>query len=306
MSQLVSTVEPALSTDQVEAFDRDGFIVLKGVLGRDEADRLRQTIIDLIPRDLNIPWPWGINGGRIKPYHEGYHEQTTRAGHEDDGMFDTPELIPLLVNETVYRAAAQLMGRPNLRVQDGTIGITLRNDESNFATGGRRESDVDASGKSTMSQPLHVDPSIPDSEDNFTFSASEMQVGAIYYLTDVEPKGGGLFAVPGSHRTVQQLCEASDQGRHLNNGWLDISGFPEPIEVTGQAGDVILTHYLIAHGASYNRRARTRVAYFTRYSCLDHPFFPPPVPAVNRFNPRQLNAMGGSLGRRLMGVDDWD
>lgn len=60
----------------------------------------------------------------------------------------------------------------------------------------------------------------------------------------------------------------------------------------GEAGDVILTHYLLPHGASHNRRARTRVAYFTRFSCPDHPFYPPPIPSVNRYNIRQLEAMG--------------
>lgn len=298
------TVAQQLSQQQVAEFFDQGFIVLKGVLSREEADGFRQKIIDMVPRDLNIPFPWGISAGRIKPYHEGYHEQETRYGHEDDGMFDTPELMPLLCNEIVYGAAAQLMGRPNIRVQDGTIGITLRNDDRVFRPGGRRESDIDVA-RASMSQPLHIDPSIPDTADNFTFSDSELQVGGIYYLTDVEPKGGGLFVVPGSHKLVREQCEASENGRQLHNGWIGIEGFPPPIEVLGEAGDVILTHYLIAHGASHNRRARTRVAYFIRYSCLDHPFYPPPAPSVDRFNTRQVAAMG-PIGRKLMGVDAWD
>jgi hypothetical protein len=293
-----------LSPKQVDQFLRSGFLVLKGVLSRAEADNFRQKIIDMVPRDLNIPLPWAISAGRIKPYHEGYHEQETRYGHEDDGIFDTPELLPLLCNETVYRAASQLMGRSNIRVQDGTIGITLRSDDVIFRAGGRRESDID-SARAAMSQPLHVDPSIPDDADNFTFSESEVQIGAVYYLTDVESKGGGLFAVPGSHVLVREECEASDHGRRLHNGWIGIEGFPPPVEVIGDAGDVILTHYLLAHGASHNRRVRTRIAYFTRYSCLDHPFFPPPTPTADRFNTRQLSAMG-AIGRKLMGVDPWE
>ena len=294
-----------LSADQVEEFFANGFIVLKGVLSREEADGYRGTIIDMIPRDLNIPFPWASVAGRIKPYHYGYGEQTTRFGHEDDGIWDNPELMPLLCHETIYDAAAQLMGRPNIRVQDGTIGITLRSDDAIFRTGGRRESDIDEA-KPTMSQPLHVDPSIPADQDNFTFSDAELQVGAVYYLTDVEPKGGGLFAVPGSHNKVREICQSTPGGRRLYGGWLDIdkNEFGEPIEVIGEAGDVILTHYLIAHGASYNRRARTRVAYFTRYSCLDHPFFPPPAPTPDRFNTRQKAAMG-QVGRKLLGVDPW-
>ena len=294
-----------LTQEQVDEFFTNGFIVLKGVLTKEEADGYRQKIIEMIPRDLNIPFPWGSAAGRIKPLHEGYGEQETRPGHEDDAIWDTPEFMPLLTNEKVYEVAAQLMGRPNIRVQDGSIGITIRNDVSTLVTGGRKESDIDAT-KSSMSQPLHVDPSIPDTEDNFTFSPEELQIGAVFYLTDVQPKGGGLYAVPGSHKKVQDICKSTPGGRHLNSGWLDIKeGFDEPVEVTGEAGDVIITHYLIAHGASHNRRARTRVAYFTRFSCLDHPFYPPPTPTEDRFNTRQVHAMT-KVGRKLLGVDSWE
>lgn len=292
-----------LSQEQVDEFFTNGFIVLKGVLTREEASYYRNKIVDMIPRDLDIPFPWGSASGRLKPLHEGYGEQETRPGHEDDAIWDTPEFMPLLTNEKVYAVVAQLMGRPNIRVQDGSIGITLRSDEIALKAGGRSESDIDLA-KLSMSQPLHVDPSIPDSEDNFSFSPEELQLGAVFYLTDVEPRGGGLYAVPGSHRMVQELCESTPNGRHLNSGWLDIKDFPEPSEVTGEAGDVIITHYLIAHGASHNRRARTRVAYFTRFSCLDHPFYPPPTPTADRFNRRQINAMT-PIGRRLLGVDPW-
>jgi ectoine hydroxylase-related dioxygenase (phytanoyl-CoA dioxygenase family) len=291
-----------LTDAQVDEFSENGFIVIKGVLSREEADGFRKKVIDLIPRDLDIPFPWASVSGRIKPYHEGYHEQATRPGHEDDGIYDTPEFLPLLCHETIYEAAAQLMGRSNIRVQDGTIGITIRNDVSAFKAGGRKESEI--VGGAIMSQPLHVDSSIPDYADNFTFSPSELQIGALIYLTDVEPLGGGLHAVPGGHNRVKRECQAGPTGRHLYDNWLNITGWPETVEVTGNAGDVILSHYLLPHGASHNRRARTRVAYFTRFSCLDHPFYPPPAPSVDRFNTRQLEAMG-KLGRMLLGVDPW-
>jgi hypothetical protein len=45
-----------------------------------------------------------------------------------------------------------------------------------------------------------------------------------------------------------------------------------PVEVTGSAGDFIMTHCLLPHCASNNRNERARVAYFVRYARLDHPF----------------------------------
>jgi ectoine hydroxylase-related dioxygenase (phytanoyl-CoA dioxygenase family) len=293
-----------LTQHQVDDFSENGFLVLKGVLSREEADGFRQKIIDMIPRDLNIPFPWGSSGGRIKPYHEGYREQETRPGHEDDAIWDTPEFLPLLCHQGVYETAAQLIGRPDLRVQDGSIGITLRNDDTSLKAGGRKEGQV-GDPSTAMSQPLHLDPSIPASQDNYTFSPREYQVGAIFYLTDVELHGGGLHVLPGGHRRVQEECAADPKGRHRHNDWLNITGWGDTLEVTGEAGDVIISHYLLPHGASHNRRARTRVAYFTRFSCPDHPFYPPPMPSVNRYNVRQLEAMG-KTGRMLLGVDPWN
>lgn len=292
-----------LTHDQISDFNELGYLRIPNVLSRPEAGHYKSLILDMIPRDLSIPFPWASASGRIKPYHDGYGEQATRYGHEDDAIWDTPEFIPLLCNEFAYQAAADLIGRPELRVQDGTIGITLRNDDTSFRVGGRWESDL-ALSSAELSQPLHVDPSISDDAENFTFSPSEMQVGAVIYLTDVEPLGGGIHVVPGGHKLVRQACEGSSTGRHLHSNWTNIKGFPETVEVTGQAGDLILSHYLLPHAASHNRRARTRFAYFIRYSCLDHPFFPPPQPAVNRFNMRQIKAMSPA-GRQMLGIDPW-
>jgi Phytanoyl-CoA dioxygenase (PhyH) len=292
-----------LTEEQVNGFNERGYLSIPNVLSRDEASHYKRLILDMIPRDLDIPFPWASASGRIKPYHDGYGEQATRYGHEDDAIWDTPEFIPLLCNEFAYEAAAELIGRPDLRVQDGTIGITLRNDDNSFSAGGRRETDV-ARSAAALSQPLHVDPSIADDAESFTFTPSEMQVGAVLYLTDVEPLGGGIHVVPGGHRLVREACEQNSLGRHLHDNWTNIKDFPETVEVTGEAGTLILSHYLLPHAASHNRRARTRFAYFIRYSCLDHPFFPPPPPAVNRFNMRQLKAMS-PIARKMLGVDPW-
>jgi Phytanoyl-CoA dioxygenase (PhyH) len=295
---------PALAAQARRAdFNEYGYLRVPRVLSRDEAAHYKGLVLDLIPRDLDIPFPWRSAGGRIKPYHDGYGEQATRYGHEDDAIWDTPEFIPLLCNELAYQAAATLIGRTELRVQDGTIGITLRNDDRVFQPGGTRESDVERSS-AALSQPLHVDPSIPDDVENFTFAPSELQVGAVFYLTDVEPLGGGIHVVPGGHKLVQEACLRDRGGRRLHSGWTNIKDFPATTEVTGEAGDLILTHYLLPHAASHNRRARARFAYFIRYSCLDHPFFPPPAPAVNRFNMRQLKAMSPAA-RRMLGADPW-
>src|SRR3954471_7684717 len=130
MTMTSSTVAhtPVLTDEQRQEFDENGYLVLPGVLSAEEVAHFRGTIIDMIPRDLNFPGRWVINAGRIKPYHEGYGEQQDRRGHEDTGIYDTPELLPLMCNETVYRVAVDLLESEELRVEDGTVGVTIRND----------------------------------------------------------------------------------------------------------------------------------------------------------------------------------
>lgn len=286
MSETIA--ERVLTDEQIAAFDRDGFLILKGVLSRSEAEHYRRAILDMIPRDLNFEDPWFVNAGRIKPYHEGYGEQETRRGHEDNGIMDDPVFIPLLCNAYVYRVAADLMGEHRLRVEDGTIGVTIRNDEG-----------------PTLSQPIHIDASVPPEIPNFLFTPEEMHVGGLFYLTDVETNGGGIHVIPGGHKLVEAEARSHPEGRHLHADWLDIQGYPDTVEVTGEAGDYIMTHPMLPHAASQNRRGRARVAYFTRYARIDNPHYPPPAAGPFRFNTRQLKAMS-SLGRKLLGVDPWD
>lgn len=291
-----------LSNQEVADFNEFGYLRIPGLLSREEAEWYRQLILAMVPRDLTIPFPWRSIAGRIKPYHEGYRDQETRYGYEDDGIWDTPELIPLLCQEGLYEVAKELIGARELRAQDGTIGITLRNDDAGFSVGALPRPDF---SHVTLSQPVHIDPSVPEHVDNFTFLPTELQVGGLFYLTDVEPGGGGITVVPGGHRLVQEEAQAaSSGGRHLYHNWKDITGFPAPVEVTGEAGDFIMTHYLLPHAASYNRRERARVGYFIRYSRLDHPFYPPPAPGPSRYNGRQLTAMT-PLARKLLGVEPW-
>jgi ectoine hydroxylase-related dioxygenase (phytanoyl-CoA dioxygenase family) len=235
---VLETVEPVLTEAEVSRFWEQGYLLVKGVLGREEAARYRALILDMVPRDLSIPAHWHMNAGRIKPMNP-----------DGDHTFDTPELLPLLFNERLYAVAAQLLGSPRLRSGDASLGITLRN----------------ASGGHILSQTPHLDASVPSDIENFLFTPEELQVGGCYYLGDVEPEGGGIHVVPGGHRLVEEKARGRAGGRHLYADWKRIDDFPETVEVTGEAGDFALLHHLMPHAASHNRRPAPRVAQFTRF-----------------------------------------
>jgi hypothetical protein len=272
------TSHPVLTDEQLAEFDEQGFVIIRGALSAEDAEAYRQSILSMMPSNLEIPTVWRSYDGRIKPM----------AG-PDRQTFDTPELLPLMTNEKLYGAACQLLGSTALRVRDGSIGITIRND---------------AHSDQPLSQTLHLDASVPATADDFTFEQQELQVGGCYYLTDVEPNGGGIHVVPGGHKIVEAEARAADGGgRHLHQDWKQIKHL-ESVEVTGKAGDFALLHHLMPHGASHNRNSTARVAYFVRWVREDQTWGAGAKPAPNTYDSDQLAAMG-DLGRKLFGVESW-
>ncbi|MEV6524561.1 phytanoyl-CoA dioxygenase family protein [Longispora sp. NPDC051575] len=270
-----------LAQDDIDFFWQHGYLLVRGVLSPDEAEHYRRVVLNLLPRDLHIPDHWQVVDGRIKPYHT--------PGNE---TFDGPEFIPLWQNPTLYAVMAQLIGHPNLHMNDGSVAITLRN---NRVT------------KSPLSQGLHLDPAVPENAENFLLTDEELEIGGCYYFTDVEPGGGGIHVVPGGHRIVEEEARSVPNGRQLHDCWRKLPAM-ETVEVPAKAGDFVLMHHLMPHAASHNRHARTRVAQFFRYGRDDHPYpggdRPGDPPPGKSFNDLQLRAMT-PLGRRLLGVSPW-
>jgi hypothetical protein len=268
--------EDVLTPAEVETFWQEGYLAVRGVLSTEEVQRFRRLILDLLPRDLTIPDHWESFDGRIKPFYT--------PGNQ---TFDGPDFIPLHQNERLYRVMTQLFQYPKLRVGDGSIGITIRNDAAS----------------AELSQDLHLDPAVPEEVEEFLFTPEEIEIGGCYYLTDVEPGGGGIHVVPRGHRIVEEEAGAVPRGRQLHDKWRSISHL-KSVEVTGRAGDFILMHHLMPHGASHNRRPTTRLAQFFRYVRDDQPHGLGALRPEGYFSNLQVEAMS-PLGRKLLGVDTW-
>lgn len=279
----VSTKAPesagaASETDLAAAFERDGYVVVPGALSRDDAEIYRRRILRLLPDDLTLPPAWESRYGRIKPLHP-----------DGNQTYDGPEFLPLFQNPILYRLATRILRTHRLRVFDGSVGITLRHDR----------------GESPLSQRIHTDNSVPKDADQFRFDLPELEIGGCYYLTDVEPQGGGIALLPGGHRRVEADARASAQGRQLHAGWSDIKGYPDLTEVTGKAGDFVLLHPLMPHAATHNRRSTTRVVQFLRWVRYDHPYGRAAAVPPDTYDQRQL-AVLDPLGRKLLGIDPWE
>jgi Phytanoyl-CoA dioxygenase (PhyH) len=88
-------------------------------------------------------------------------------------------------------------------------------------------------------------------------------------MTDqLAENSGNLWAWPGSHLT--HAAYFRDHGPHRFCAYPPID-LPEPEQVKGRAGDLLLAHYLLGHniGGNYESEQTRRALYF-RISAVDH------------------------------------
>ena len=266
-----------LTKAQLEQFWSEGYIVLKGTLDDDVVEKAREFMLDLIPRDLVIPDHYHANHGRFKPHHP-----------DGNGSFFEPAMLPLMQNEALYGAAADILETEYIRVWDGSAGITLRN----RAMEGRLQN-------------LHLDAVPGGPEDlNEGFLRTGIGIGGCYYLNRVDSEGGGIHVVPGGPNRVREIMLNEPDGLTRNNGWGQITDFSSSMEVTGDAGDFVLMHHLMPHSASANHNAVPRIAQFTRLQALtDDEARLAPDPD-RPLDPAALGALT-PLGRKLFRLDPW-
>jgi hypothetical protein len=88
-------------------------------------------------------------------------------------------------------------------------------------------------------------------------------------LSDLPGPGAGNFTVwPGTHHLYERYFREHTP-QSLLDGMPDVP-LPEPLQITGRAGDVVLCHYQIAHGVTPNVSPHVRYAIFFRLTHVDH------------------------------------
>ncbi|MEE2832035.1 MAG: phytanoyl-CoA dioxygenase family protein [Candidatus Latescibacterota bacterium] len=266
-----------LTEDEISRFWEDGFLVVPDALDKSTIATAKQAILDLIPRDFVFGERFASHSGRLKP-------------HNEDGSqsYYTPELLPLLINETLYKVMVDLFETEYLRVSDGSVGITLKD-----------------AGPEGLTQRLHLDMRRPTPEQlSLEHVRYNVGMGGCYYLSGVEQNGAGIHVIPGGHRMAEEIMLNEEGGLQRFENWRQINDLAPSVEVTANAGDFVLMHHMMPHGASRNLNPTPRVAQFTRfYRLTEEEAHQAPGPD------RELSADGMAtltpLGRKLFRFDPW-
>ncbi|KAE9133848.1 hypothetical protein PF010_g2667 [Phytophthora fragariae] len=100
-----------------------------------------------------------------------------------------------------------------------------------------------------------------------TISNFSMLVGVL--LSPVRVPNAGNFTVwPGTHRLYEQYFREHGP-ESLLNGMPPLE-LPQPLQTTGEPGDVFLVHYQLAHSVAPNVSPFPRYAIFFRISHIEH------------------------------------
>jgi Phytanoyl-CoA dioxygenase (PhyH) len=219
-----------LSRGQVGEFGERGFLLIPQAVPPEVVAAGSRAIDELIEREPP--------GGDVRgPFN--YFPEAARA----------PELTALLTGSPAFGLAESLTGPGTLEVP-GQVQVALNIPPFPHRPGLH-----------------HIDgfPPGPDGRPGtFTMLAGVLMSG------QRDQDAGNLWVWPGTH-----LTHAEYFGEHGADAFFAAGGYPpiplpEPEQVTGQAGDLLLAHYLLGHNIGGNTSPAVRRAVYFRVKRAGH------------------------------------
>jgi hypothetical protein len=238
----VSTWTP-MTDDERARFDRDGFLVVPGVLGAAEVDAGRDAILGAYDRAAR---PGGHGLG------------PTGALHQLSAVTAVPELAFLLDHPRAFRYIWSLLGW-NVHVYHSHIDVHPQIHEPQpdwwhwHQDGGRQNRELTSvRGSARVAEPSRNGGAETDPRPM-------MSVKLAYWFSDVSETGRGNFTVlPGSH---QANWLPGPPSREVP--W----PLPEgAVQLTVNAGDLVVFDRRLWHARSYNYSPLTRIGAFFGYT----------------------------------------
>jgi hypothetical protein len=177
---------------------------------------------------------------------------TFRARSYCPEIQSSPAITGLLTETPLWEAAESLIGQGMIRsVNSGQIALRF----PSMDTPGEPHPHLDG-----MYTPTNGVPG--GTIANFT-----ALVGVV--LSDLpEPYAGNLALWPGTH-TLYERYFREHGPQSLLQGMPPVE-LPQPVQITGKAGDAVICHYQLAHGITGNSSPHIRYAIYFRLSHVEH------------------------------------
>ena len=234
----------ALTRDQIDAFHRDGFLVVENAVTPEQLAALKSDLAGWVEESRGHDEPFGPEtlDGRARfdmgAEHTADHPALRRVNNPSD---ISPAYLDVMTNARTVDMIADLIG-PNLKFHHCKINVKLPGTKTEVG--------------------YHQDFA-------FTPHTNDDVITALLMLDDVTEENGCLMVVPGTHRGPMHTL--------FENGVFVGKMRPETeaemksrqVAVTGPAGSVCLMHTRLAHGSAANASQRPRGLYICVYTAAD-------------------------------------
>lgn len=215
-----------LSDDQIESFEEDGYLHLKGVFDEEEVAILGEELKRMMDEWAEEDMGW--SGDWRDEYLDPDNRESTSLIHLHDLQFYSEPFAQMVQDPRIVTPVSQLIG-PDVELHHSTLHAKPPEKGSPF--------------------PMHQD---------WAFYKHEgpEYIDALVHVDDAPSEKGPLQFIPGSHKQgALEHNEGEGQAPHLPT---DEYGLDDAVEISAEAGDVILMSYFTIHGSDLNQTDETR------------------------------------------------
>ncbi len=211
-----------------EAYQRDGYVLVKGLISPEEARDMRQEVHGLFQKVLDgRSGAWGsareVAGAEDKQQLQGMH----------DLQFYSSVFSRMLVDSRFVDAAAAALGVENLQLHHTKAFVKPPEKGAPF--------------------PLH--------QDYPFFPHTLHRVAACIFHLDAAPEEKGCVTVVSGSPNLGPLEHIEDGNWHLP---LDVWPISRAEPVEADAGDVLIFSYLTVHGSGVNQSNEARTTWLVQ------------------------------------------
>lgn len=224
-----------ISTQDVEFYKQNGYLLVKGVFGPDEVNEMRKAVDGIVERaarakkDVNHQW----QGDFLPPEElkklvlKGFHDV-----HYHDAVF-----MNAVIHLNMVSVLTKLIG-PNVQLHHSKMLVKPPENGAAF--------------------PMHQDYPYFPHRDHTMLAAS-------LHLDDADDENGCIRVFPGSH--------LAGPLPHIGRHYLDAKKYPidQGVPCPAQAGDVLFFNYLTIHGSYPNKSERIRRNVLFQYRDVTDP-----------------------------------
>lgn len=234
-----------LSDEQKEFFNKNGYVIIKGLLSKDKIDKYTKRLVDVcngdVPpaKNMLVMKDIMIAKGKVKTDKNVEKIQKIQDIQDDEVFWE------LLSEPEVLDIAENFCGK-NIKTIHNMI----------------------------INKPPHVDGRHPFHQDQlyFPFGPDEDIIGCWIALQNTSKENGTLAVIPGSHHSP--ILEHGDI-KNIDNlnlayfGALGDVGVENRVHFEAEPGDALFFHTHLLHGAGRNRSEGFRRVYIVHYANSD-------------------------------------